>query len=297
MKSKIENSLSGRVIQTQKGMVACRYVQSSVIVLLALFVCLTAPQNCLGDYIIVKEGPKKTGTKFVTVTTSDGKRHDISVPVTAGETTDDVTSAIIRELNANGITATEGVLGLTTGVRVSGTVNEIVSDKGGETDTLADAGVGIGPVLAATGLGGTMAGLDSLGDPSSFTAGFDLSSAALGDVAISATVYASQFVGTPTVREVLQQEYNNLSSQLEIYAPSLAGDLSLDLPDSQILFAMPAGLTLAEVTGGTTDVSGTSSAAWVTPEPSYFALLLVGVGLFAAHRWRAARPPNRLHTE
>lgn len=256
----------------------------------AVFLCLAASKSGFADYIQVTTGPTKTGTKFITVKTSDGKTHDISVPVTAGWSAELVQSKIIDELNLNGITATEGALGLISAVRVTGIVSRIDTDSG-QTDTIADLGTDIGPILATIGLGGPLSGLDSLGNPSSFTGGYVLMSATLGHIMVSTTLSASDFAGGPTISAVLQQEYAHLSSQLQVQAPSLVGGLSLDLANSQIVLAMPGGLTLAAVTSGTTDLSGTSNETWTAvPEPSTIVLIFGATALLpmlrSQRRWR-----------
>jgi len=259
-------------------------VHPFVIALLGPFLCLTAAQSGLGNIIVINTGPSANGTKFITVKTYDGKEHDVSVPVTEGMTQDQVNTAIVDAMTAEGIDAFRTrVSDFSTGVGVGGDVTRIDTDSK-ETDSLYDFGT-FDIASVTTGLGGTLTGVDSLGNPSSFTAGFELSSAALGDIAISTSTSASVFAGTPTISGVLQLEYNNLCSQLQIKAPSLAGDLSLDLSNSQMLFAMPQGLTLAGVTGGTTDAGGTSGETWSVPEPSSLALLL-GTGLLTLRRLR-----------
>lgn len=159
----------------------------------------------------------------------------------------------------------------------------------GETSTIAMAEPTTGAMdfefaSGYASLGGTDADMNA----ATYTMGLSFDDTTYGDVNVSSTIGYSSLT-TPTVSGLLSQEYQNLEGSLDGVSPSLATQLSLDLPNDSIDFTFPSDATEGSVTVGTTDVSLDSTEA-LTPEPSSLLLLALPLVLMA---WMKARMDRR----
>jgi hypothetical protein len=123
----------------------------------------------------------------------------------------------------------------------------------------------------------SLSGVDASGAAATYNASLTFTDSVAGSVSLSSSLTFSQ-LAAPTVAALLQAEFNSLESQLLAQAPSLAGRLVLDLPNSSIDMLFPGTTTDGSVTNGTTDVSliSTESISGI-PEPS--GLLMFGLGV------------------
>lgn len=259
-------------------------IEARALVLL-LVAWLAWPAGSSANFIVVGP-PSRAGTKFITVIDPKGKRQNLSVPLAGDEDAAAVRSKIIDELTTAGIAASETPTGA---INVAGQVVRIDTDTG-EVDEIREVAPIANPFLVSMALGGTtIAAVDSNGGPALYTARFALSDAVLGDITLESTLSGTGFTAGDPVQAVIQAQYDILRGQLASQAPSLLGYLSLDLGRNAIDFYAREGLIVLAVTGGTTDVS-LSSTVSLEPVPEPASLLLAGTGLLAlvaGRRWRA----------
>jgi hypothetical protein len=220
---------------------------------------------------IIPGVPTRDGNDVITVTIKGKEPVKLTIPVTQDQTEkskkDRIVEALQDAVDKNGVS-----LGLTPSVGAGGAIfvdADIIQIIGetdtGETDTakLENRSPADGPVLAGIDLHlrdsfTSLAGADGSGTAASYTAGFEFIGPTFGSIILSISFGFSD-LATPTLNGLLQHEFGLLQNQLLAQAPSLLSSLSLDLPNSAILFGPPGFFTSASVTNGTTDVALSST--------------------------------------
>jgi hypothetical protein len=260
--------------------------------LLAAVMALTAAGVAPARATLITPGtPTKDGTDTITVTLANGTVKVAKVAVTEGMTRELKADAIQSALNDVGVNSS---VTATFGVNVAGTPTITIAATSGETDAVSllltpgDKSYAQTDLHFASGFG-ALAGVNADGGAATYTAGFDFSSPGLGEISLLAALGYGDLV-TPTLPGVLQQQFNVMLGQLQAQAPSLAGALSLDMPNGAIVFQPAGAITSESATSGTTDVGLTSTLS-VTVVPEAGGVVVLGAGV--AGVWAAGRRRGR----
>ncbi len=236
--------------------------------------------------------PTHAGTDTFTITPTGKEPVPITVtideddlPMTRKEKAAAVAAAINLEFSAKpelGVVATVNAGG---NIELQGATGLAGKATTGETDKFSfnDRSPTDGPVLSQIDLHlketfASLAGIDSGGNPATYTAGFEFSSPSLGDIALSTTLGFSDLT-TPTLNGLLQQEFDIFQNQLMAQAPSLVSGLSLNLSEGAIVFQPVGFFTSASVENGTTDLALASTLSISSVPDSSSTIVMLATSL------------------
>jgi hypothetical protein len=122
----------------------------------------------------------------------------------------------------------------------------------------------------------SLSGLDGFDNEAIYTAGVGFTDPVVGDINVSSSFLFSDLLDQ-TIDGVLNQIFDDLSSELTSLAPSIVDNLNLDIASREIDFLYPSIASDGFVEIGTTDTElvGTLSLTSI-PEPSTVMLLVSG---------------------
>lgn len=261
----------------------------------ALGLCCLALGATMGASTIGMGAPVRPGT--VTVTIDIGgffvfNPVAVQVPLIGNETAPikaaKVKSAVDAALKAAGLPASTAPTptSINTG---SANVTDVNAGTTGETDTLTGGtvyGRAQWPWELLPGFS-SLSGVNPTGGSATYATAFTLTDSALGVISLASFLNASQLTSL-SLNGFLQQQFNILDAQLVAQAPSLSGDLVLDLADRMIIFNPPATALDMSLTNGTTDIA-LESGVQIQPAPEPICLPVLLVSTLVLRRMRVAR--------
>ena len=268
--------------------------------LAALFLVNGFACSARAQFNMDPSAPTMAGTDTITFFDAAGTRHTVQVPVAQidvgnqGAKAADIAFAInsaqpgSATVNAAGVVVVNaGHMGLWTD-RTGETSNDVFFITPPTTPSSPTAIGGVDVEMAPGHP--TLAGTNASGGAASYTAGISFKDSSIGMINLSSNLSFPQLT-TPTFDGLVTQEFATFQSQLSATAPSLIGDLSLNLSALTISFQFPQqGISDVTLTSGTTDVSLFSTFSVTTvPEPS--SVVLGGIALLTAlGLWWRRRP-------